>query len=190
MFHATGSGGKAMEGLIADGFIAAVADVTTTELADEVVGGVLSAGPNRLEAAGDKGIPQVVSVGALDMVNFGPRATVPPMFDNRILYEHNANVTLMRTTPLENIEVGIMMAHKLNMAIGKTVLMLPLRGVSMIDADGQAFDDPRARMMLFSALRDHLHDEVQVIEVDAHINDDVFADAFAEQVLRGLGMEN
>ena len=183
VFHATGSGGRALESLVADGFVSAVADLTTTELADELVGGVLSAGPERLEAAGKQGIPQVVSVGALDMVNFGAFDTVPEKFRDRTLYKHNDNVTLMRTTPEENRDLGRVLAEKLNRATGTTVLVLPLQGVSMIDAEGQAFYSPEADEALFGALRDHLNDNVKLVEIDAHINDDAFAEAYAQELL-------
>ena len=183
VFHATGSGGRALEGLVEDGFVSAVADLTTTELADELVGGVLSAGPERLEAAGKQGIPQVVSVGALDMVNFWAYDTVPEKFRDRTLYKHNDNVTLMRTTPEENRELGRILAEKLNRASGKTVLVLPLKGVSMIDAEGQAFHSPEADEALFEALREHLDDGVRLLELDAHINDDAFAEAYTKELL-------
>jgi uncharacterized protein (UPF0261 family) len=183
-FHATGSGGRAMEGLIDDGFIAGVADITTTEWCDELVGGVLSAGPTRLDAAAQTGTPQVVSVGALDMVNFGPMDSVPDAFQSRTLYKHNAQVTLMRTTPEENAELGRIMAEKLNAASGPTVLMLPLHGVSMIDAEDQPFYDPEADAALFDALRTHIDpDRVHLFEVDAHINDPEFVTAFAERLI-------
>ncbi|MDX2137689.1 MAG: Tm-1-like ATP-binding domain-containing protein, partial [Chloroflexota bacterium] len=136
VFHATGSGGRAFESLIASGYFVGVADITTTEWCDELVGGVLSAGPTRLDAAARAGIPQVVSLGALDMVNFWALETVPERFKGRTLYAHNANVTLMRTTPDECAQLGRIIAGKLNAATGKTVLFIPLRGVSMIDAEG------------------------------------------------------
>ena len=138
VFHATGAGGQSMEALVRGGFLAGVLDMTTTELADELVGGVLSAGPDRLEAAGAAGVPQVVSLGALDMVNFGPRETVPPQFEGRNLYVHNPTVTLMRTTPEECAELGRTIGRKLSAATGPTVLFVPLRGVSMIAVDGPA----------------------------------------------------
>jgi uncharacterized protein (UPF0261 family) len=186
-FHATGSGGRAMEGLIEDGFIAGVADITTTEWCDELVGGVLSAGPTRLDAAAEAGLPQVVSCGALDMVNFGPMDSVPETFQDRTLYKHNAQVTLMRTTPEECAELGRIIAEKLNATTGPTVLMLPLRGVSMIDAPDQPFYDPEADAALFEALRDHLDtDVVDLVEIDAHINDAAFAEAYAKRLIRLL----
>jgi uncharacterized protein (UPF0261 family) len=186
-FHATGSGGRAMEGLIEDGFIAGVADITTTEWCDELVGGVLSAGPTRLDAAAQMGTPQVVSVGALDMVNFGAMDAVPERFQDRTLYKHNAQVTLMRTTPDECTELGRIIAEKLNAATGPAVLMLPVRGVSMIDAPDQPFYDPEADAALFDALRTHIDpDVVELVELDMHINDPEFADAFAERLIELL----
>src|SRR5262249_44584318 len=137
VFHATGSGGQAMESLIADGLIAGVLDITTTELADELVGGVLSAGPDRLTAAGKKGIPQVISVGATDMVNFGPRETVPAKFEGRKFYIHNPTVTLMRTTLEENELLGAEIGRKAAAGKGPTAILLPLRGVSAIDCSGK-----------------------------------------------------
>lgn len=187
VFHATGSGGRAMEALIDEGWFVGVADVTTTEWCDEVVGGVLSAGPDRLSAAGRAGIPQVVSVGALDMVNFGAFETVPRRFRDRTLYRHNPSVTLMRTSPEECAEIGHRIAERLTAATGPTVLLLPLRGVSMIDAEGQPFHDPAADAALFEALRSGVGDDVEVVEVDAHVNDPEFARAVAERLLGALG---
>jgi uncharacterized protein (UPF0261 family) len=186
VFHATGSGGRAMEGLIDDGYFAGVLDVTTTEWCDEVVGGVLSAGPDRLSAAAHKGIPQVVSVGALDMVNFGAMDTVPERFRNRNLYKHNATVTLMRTTPDECREIGRRIAEQISRAKGPVVLMLPLKGVSMLDAEGQPFADPAADRALFQSLRDNAGSNVTVKEMDAHINDPQFAQALADELLAHL----
>ena len=186
VFHATGSGGQAMEGLISDGFIAGVADVTTTEWCDELVGGVLSAGPHRLEAAARQGIPQVVSVGALDMVNFWAYETVPDRFSARTLYKHNANVTLMRTTPQECTELGRIIANKLNQATGPTALFLPLRGVSAIDQESQPFHLPEADAALFEALRQNVRPSVELIELNLHINDPEFAAAVAERLLQML----
>ena len=142
VFHATGTGGQAMEDLVKGGFLAGVLDVTTTELADELVGGVLSAGPDRLEAAGECGLPQVVAPGALDMVNFGPPDTVPEQFSDRLFYQHNPTVTLMRTTPEETAELGRIMADKLSEAEGPTTVIIPTQGVSAIDKTGQPFDSP------------------------------------------------
>jgi uncharacterized protein (UPF0261 family) len=186
VFHATGTGGRAMEALIDAGFIAGVADVTTTEWADELVGGVLSAGPSRLDAAARAGIPQVVSVGALDMVNFGPRLTVPDRFTGRLLHVHNPSVTLMRTTAEECGRVGEAIAKKLNQASGPVSVLLPLRGVSALDADGQPFHDPDADAALFEALRTYLAPHVTVHALDLHINDTDFADAVADTLLTSL----
>jgi uncharacterized protein (UPF0261 family) len=182
VFHATGTGGRALEGLMESGFLDGVLDVTTTELCDDLVGGVLSAGPERLEAAGRLGLPQVVSVGALDMVNFGARDTVPARFEARNLYVHNDSVTLMRTTPEECAELGRRIARKLSAATGPTALFLPLRGVSLIDAEGQPFYDPEADAALFAALRDGLGANVELHELDLELNDPRFAAAMAERL--------
>lgn len=186
VFHATGAGGRAMEGLIADGYFAAVLDVTTTEWCDEVVGGVLSAGPDRLSAAAVAGLPQVVSVGALDMVNFGAAASVPARFAGRTFYQHNETVTLMRTTPDECRTIGARIAAALNRATGPTVVVLPLRGVSAIDADGQPFHDPAADRALFETLRAEVRPPVRLVEVDAHINDPAFAAALVDHLLTAI----
>jgi uncharacterized protein (UPF0261 family) len=189
VFHATGTGGQSMEALARGGFLAGVLDITTTELADELVGGVLSAGPDRLETAGELGLPQVVSVGALDMVNFGPRETVPPQFEGRNLYVHNPTVTLMRTTPEECAELGRQIARKLSAAKGPTALYVPLKGVSMIATAGGPFYDPAADDALFGALRDGLGANVEVHELDLDINDPAFAEAMADR-LHELIQEN
>ncbi len=186
VFHATGSGGRAMEGLIDDGYVSGVLDVTTTEWADEVVGGVLTAGPDRLGAAARKGIPQVVSVGALDMVNFGAAESVPERFRTRRLHRHNATVTLMRTTAQECREIGGRIAEKLNTATGPVTVLLPMRGVSAIDAAGQPFHDAEADGALFTSLREHLAPRVTLREIDAHINDPAFARALAETLLASM----
>ncbi len=183
IFHATGTGGLAMERLIRDGFIKGVLDLTTTELADELVGGVLTAGPDRLEAAGFVGIPQVVSVGALDMVNFGPPETVPNKFFERKFYPHNSSVTLMRTTAEENKRMGELLAAKLNKAMGPVVVVLPLRGVSAIDVEGQLFYDPVADEHLFEAIRRNLDSKVKLIQLDLTINDPRFAERIASEFL-------
>ena len=183
VFHATGTGGRAMESLIEEGIVDGVLDVTTTEWADELVGGVLSAGPDRLDGAAAAGIPQVVSTGALDMVNFGPRDTVPEEFEGRQFHVHNPQVTLMRTTPEENAELGEIIAGKLNAATGQTALFLPLDGVSMIDVEGEDFHDPEADAALFDALREHVDSgTVEVVELNHPINDDAFAEMMAEKL--------
>lgn len=182
VFHATGTGGRSLEALIDGGFITASLDVTTTELADELVGGVLSAGPERLEAAGAAGIPQVVSLGALDMVNFGPEDTVPERFRGRNLYVHNPTVTLMRTTPEECAALGRMVARKLNAAAGPVTVFVPLRGVSAIAVEGQPFHDPEADDALIGALRESLDPSVDLRELDLDVNDPAFADAMADRL--------
>ena len=184
VFHATGTGGQAMERLVTDGFIKGVLDITTTEWADELVGGVLTAGPHRLEAAGLAGVPQVVSVGALDMVNFGAPETVPAKFAGRLFYQHNPSVTLMRTTYDENRLLGEILASKLNMARGPVSLLLPLQGVSAIDRAGKPFFDPDADECLFGAIRKNLGPNVRLIEMDCHINDQEFASAIVNEFLK------
>src|SRR3954470_2215681 len=181
VFHATGAGGQSMEARAKDGCLAGVLDVTTTELADELVGGVLSAGPDRLEAAGAIGLPQVVSLGALDMVNFGPRDTVPPRFAGRNLYVHNPTVTLMRTTPAECEELGRTIGRKLSAATGPTALFVPLGGISMIATRGQPFHDPEADDALVAGLRETLDDRVEVHERSEDVNDPAFARATADR---------
>jgi uncharacterized protein (UPF0261 family) len=180
IFHATGTGGMTLEQLVRDGTITGVLDITTTELADDLVGGVLSAGPDRLEAAGELGIPQVISLGALDMVNFGPSETVPARFKDRLLYQHNPTVTLMRTNPGECAELGKRLARKINRARGPVTLFIPLRGVSSIAVSGQVFHDLEADAALVKAIREHIGDWVDVRELDTDINDPVFAVAMAD----------
>jgi uncharacterized protein (UPF0261 family) len=186
VFHATGTGGMTMESFIGDGMIAGSLDITTTELADELVGGILSAGPDRLTAAAMRGVPQVISVGALDMVNFGPRDTVPQKFMNRRFYQHNPTVTLMRTTPEENDKLGKEIAEKASASRGPTAILLPLGGVSAIDAPGQPFWWPEADASLFQSIRNWLSPRVELIEVQGHINDAAFADKAVAVLLRLL----
>jgi uncharacterized protein (UPF0261 family) len=184
VFHATGTGGMTMESFIADGLIRGVLDLTTTELADELVGGILSAGPDRLTAAGMRGVPQVISLGALDMVNFGPPETVPEKFKGRRFYQHNPSVTLMRTTPEENDQLGKEIAQKASAARGPTLVLVPLRGVSAIDKEGQPFWLPEADSALFQSLRNWMSPHVALIELDLHINEPEFAQEAAAQLLR------
>lgn len=186
VFHATGTGGQAMEDLVRGGFLAGVLDVTTTELADELVGGILSAGADRLEAAGHAALPQVIAPGALDMVNFGPPDTVPEKFRNRLFYQHNPTVTLMRTTTEEMAELGRIMARKLSEARGTTTVIIPTQGVSAIDKTGQPFDSPEARAAWCENLKANIGGNVTVIEMDAHINDDEFATKLAETLLENV----
>ncbi len=182
VFHQTGTGGQSMEELVRAGFVKGVLDVTTTELCDELVGGVLAAHPKRLEVAGAMGVPQVVSLGALDMVNFGPMDTVPERFRSRTLYVHNPTVTLMRTTPEECAELGRRVARKLSSATGPTALFMPLRGVSLIATEGQPFFDPAADEALFSAVREHVGPNVELHELDMDVNDPRFARAMADRL--------
>jgi uncharacterized protein (UPF0261 family) len=187
VFHATGIGGQAMEKLIEDGAFRAVLDITTTELADELVGGVMSAGARRLEAAGRKGIPQLVCPGAIDMVNFGPEETVPAQFRSRNLYVHNPSVTLMRTTPEECAEIGRITAIKLNRASGPVTVLIPLRGVSAIDKIGGPFYSPEALNAYHRALKTSLSPAIRLVELDAHINDEGFALVAADLLMESLG---
>jgi uncharacterized protein (UPF0261 family) len=182
VFHATGAGGQSMEALMKAGFITGVLDATTTELADELVGGVLSAGPDRLEMAGALGLPQVVSLGALDMCNFGPRDTVPAQFNDRNLYVHNATVTLMRTTEEECAELGRVIARKLNLAKGPLTVFIPLGGISMIAVPGAPFHDAAADAALIRELKAGLRPDVEVVEMATDINDPAFATAMAERL--------
>jgi len=182
VFHATGAGGQSLEALVAGGFVAGVLDITTTELADELVGGVLTAGPHRLEQAGAAGIPQVVSLGALDMVNFGPLESVPERFRDRTLYVHNPTVTLMRTTPRECAELGRQIGEKLNAATGPVALFLPRGGVSAIATEGGVFHDPEADSALFDAVLAAVGDHVEIHDLDYAINEPQFAEAMAARL--------
>ncbi len=177
VFHANGVGGRALETWLARGEFAAVLDLTTTELADELAGGHRSAGPDRLEAAGRRGIAQVVAPGAMDMVNFGPRDTVPARYRRRRLHAHNAGTTLMRTTRAENERLGAWMAEKLNRATGPRGVVVPLRGFSDYDVAGGPFYDPEADAAFVRALKRHIDPAIPLVEVDAHINDPRFAEA-------------
>ena len=182
VFHATGAGGLSMETLVRDGFLVGVLDVTTTELADDLVGGVLSAGPHRLEAAGEAGLPQVVSLGALDMVNFGPRESVPEQFAGRNLYVHNPTVTLMRTTPEECRELGRRIGRKLGSARGPVALYVPLLGISAIAVEGGPFHDSEADEALREGLHETLPANVELHELELEINDPRFSDEMAKRL--------
>ncbi|WP_367297907.1 Tm-1-like ATP-binding domain-containing protein [Loigolactobacillus coryniformis] len=184
VFHATGTGGKTMEKLIDAGFFVGVLDLTTTEWCDELVGGVLAAGSHRCEAAIENEIPQVVSVGACDMVNFGPLSTVPEKFADRQFYQHNPTVTLMRTTVEENTAIGTKLAEKWNLAQTEMTVMLPEKGVSMIDAQGQPFAGVTERTALFNTLETDLtNPKVKVIRLPNNINDTVFAETAARELI-------
>ena len=185
VFHATGSGGKAMESLIESGMVAGVLDVTTTEWADEVVGGILSAGPTRMDAMTKANIPAVVAPGCVDMANFGPRETVPETFEDRTFYIHNPQVTLMRTNAEECTQIGKAIAEKANANQAPVVILNPLKAVSEINGEGQAFYDADADSALFEAIRTNA--QVEVIDHELEINDPKFAKACAEQLLKLLG---
>lgn len=179
VFHATGVGGRSMEALMRSGHITGALDVTTAELADALAGGVLAAGPDRLEVAGSLGLPQVVTVGGLDIVNFGPPETVPERYRTRLLYRHNPAVTLMRTTADECAQLGRIVAGKLNRASGPLTLFIPRRGYSAIGVEGGVFHDPVADRALLSELRANLDSSIETVEMDTHINDPSFARAMA-----------
>jgi uncharacterized protein (UPF0261 family) len=186
VFHATGTGGRTMEALIADKYIAGVLDITTTEWADEICGGVLSAGPNRLEAAARMGIPQVVVPGCIDMCNFWARDTVPEKYKERIFYEWNPNVTLMRTTPEENQQMGEIFAEKLNATSGPVAVLIPLKGFSQIDLKGEIFYWPEANQAFITALKKNLRSDIPVTEMDFDINAPEFSGKVAETLLEML----
>ncbi|MEM6646609.1 MAG: Tm-1-like ATP-binding domain-containing protein [Bacteroidota bacterium] len=184
VFHATGAGGRTMESLIASGWFAGVLDLTLTEWADERVGGILGAGPTRLHAAADAGVPTVVSTGCLDMVNFGPRATVPARFADRLFYQHNDAVTLMRTTPAESAQLGEIIAQKLNRYDpAKLAVCLPDGGLSEIGRPGHPFHNTDADAALHKALVAALRDEITVERWNADVNDTAFAKHCAQRLL-------
>jgi uncharacterized protein (UPF0261 family) len=189
VFHATGTGGRTMESLITDGYIAASCDITTTELADHVCGGVLSAGPDRCMAAARKGIPAILVPGCVDMANFGSIDTVPEKYKGRNLYEWNPNITLLRTNVEENRKMGEMLAAAANASTGSVVIIIPLRGVSMLDSQGDRFWDPAADTACYNAIRQNLRPGIKVIESDHNINDPEFADLCANTLLDLLGKQ-
>ncbi len=182
VFHATGTGGQSMEKLAESGLLAGVIDVSTTEIADEIVGGVLSAGPGRLDAFARRRLPWVGSVGALDMVNFGAPDTVPSRFAGRLFHEHNPSVTLMRTTARECVAIGEFLARKLNAMQGPVRLLLPEGGVSALDQPAGAFHDPEADRALFDCLERHFRPGPgrQLLRLPHHINDPAFAQALVQ----------
>ncbi len=190
VFHATGAGGRAMESLIESGLIAGVLDITTTEWADELLGGVLSAGPERLDAAGKAGVPAIVVPGCLDMANFGARESVPAEFENRNLYIHNPQVTLLRTNAEECARLGRILAEKVNAYTGPVTVLLPTKAISVISAEGQPFRDAAADQALFDAIRDSLSDPVKLVELDVEINAPEFAAACVEELLAHLKNRN
>lgn len=183
VFHATGTGGATMEQLIREGYFDGVFDITTTEWADELVGGVLTAGDTRLDAAAEKGVPQVIAPGCMDMVNFWARSTVPMEFEGRTFYMWNPNVTLMRTTAEENTRLGKILAEKANKSTASVAYFLPLKGVSQLDSPTNEFWDPEADRALYDAIKANVRADIPVYELDANINDDVFVDAMTGKLL-------
>lgn len=186
VFHATGAGGRTMESLIESGVVAGVLDVTTTELADELVGGVLTAGPDRLNAAARARVPAIIAPGCLDMVNFGERDSVPPQFEGRNFYIHNPQITLMRTTPDECRVLGEQLAEKINTYTSPVTLLIPRGGISVISAPGGPFYSPEADTALFEALTHNLRPQVQVISMDCDVNSSEFAIACANALLQNM----
>jgi uncharacterized protein (UPF0261 family) len=184
VFHATGTGGRAMESLIESGMVSGVLDITTTEWADELVGATLSAGPTRLDAAAKTGVPAIITPGCLDMANFGEPHTVPAQFAGRNFYHHNPQVTLLRTNAAECAQLGKILAEKANASTGPVSVLVPLRGISIIACEGQPFHDPAADAALFKALKEHLRADIPYQEIDATINDPVFSEACARELLR------
>lgn len=192
VFHATGTGGRAMEGLVRSGMIQGCLDITTTEVADEIVGGIFPAGPDRFDAIIDRRLPLVLSVGAVDMVNFGAFSSVPPQFKNRNLHVHNAQVTLMRTTPDENIQIAKWIANKLNRATSPFTILLPEGGVSLLDIPGEVFHDPAADQALFNTLEKEISpaEGRKIIRLPANINDVSFSNALVDQYLHLVSAAN
>jgi uncharacterized protein (UPF0261 family) len=186
VFHATGTGGRTMESLIEAGLVSGVLDITTTEWADELVGGILGAGPTRCESAARGGVPAIVTPGCLDMVNFGPPESVPAKFKGRTFYQHNPQVTLMRTTPDECARLGRILAEKINLSTGPVTVVLPLRAISVISAPGQKFHDPIADRALFTNLKSSLRRDIPVIEMDCAINEAAFAEACVTALLKNI----
>jgi uncharacterized protein (UPF0261 family) len=186
VFHCTGTGGRTMESLIDAGKVSGVLDLTTTEWADELVGGIFSAGTGRLEAAARRGVPAIVTPACLDMVNFGAPETVPARFQNRTFYHHNPNVTLMRTSVDECRQLGQLMAEKLNTSVGPVTVLIPLKGWSMIDAPGKPFWLPEADAAFADALRATLRQDIPVIEMECNVNDPCFSSRCAHELLSNL----
>ena len=186
VFHATGSGGRTMEGLISDGYISGSLDLTTTELADTVCGGVFDAGPERCLAASRAGVPAVVVPGCVDMANFGGPATVPAHYRDRQLYEWNPDVTLLRTNVDENRRIGEMIAAAVNAATAAVAVVVPLGGVSMLDSDGERFWDPAADRACFEAIRSNLREGIPLLEDEHNINDPAFSGRVADLLLEML----
>jgi uncharacterized protein (UPF0261 family) len=184
VFHCTGTGGKTMEDLVDNGLIEAVLDMTTTEWADELCGGVFAAGPNRLDAPGRNGVPHLIVPGCIDMVNFGPVDTVPDKYKDRKVHVWNPSITLMRTTPEENAEMGRIFAEKANRALGPVAVMYPNKGVSILDSEGNDFWWPEADQAFLDNLKKHIRSEIEVEEWDANINDEVFSNGAVQKLLQ------
>jgi uncharacterized protein (UPF0261 family) len=188
-FHSTGTGGRTMEALISEGWATGVLDFTLKEWADEVVGGVLSAGPSRLEAAAKHGVPAVVVPGCLDIVNFYAPHTLPPQFAGRLLHRHSPKATLLRTNPEEAAAIGRRVAQKLNASTGPLTLLLPLQGVSSLGAPGFAFHQPKADAALFQSLRNGLRKDIPVIEMNTTVSDPAFAEACSLTLLSNIALK-
>jgi len=186
VFHATGVGGRTMESIIESGMVAGVLDITTTEWADELVGGFLGAGPTRLEAAARHGVPAIVTPGCLDMVNFHGPDSVPAKFQGRNFYPHNPQVTLMRTNSAECAQLGRILAEKVNLSTAPVTVLLPKKAISVISAPGQKFHDPDADKALFEAIKSNLRNDIEVIELDTEINAPEFAEACARTLLNNI----
>lgn len=186
IFAATGNGGRAMESLIESGLVSGVLDITTTEWADELLGGVLGAGPTRLDAAAKAAVPAIIAPGCLDMVNFGEPQTVPTQYEGRVFYHHNAQVTLMRTSAEECTQLGKIIAEKINAYTAPVTVLLPKKAISVISAEGKPFHDAHADTALFGALKSHLRADIPVMEMDVEINDPLFSTACAEALLRNI----
>ncbi len=186
VFHATGTGGRTMESLVETGLVSGVLDITTTEWADELVGGILGAGPKRCEAAARQGVPAIVTPGCLDMVNFQEPGSVPDTFRGRRFYQHNPKVTLMRTTPEECAELGRILAEKINRSTGPITVLFPTKALSVISAPGQPFHDPVADLALLTAWKSHLRPDIPFLVLDCEINDPVFAEACVHALLGNI----
>ncbi|MGD0917344.1 MAG: Tm-1-like ATP-binding domain-containing protein [Thermodesulfobacteriota bacterium] len=183
VFHCTGTGGRTMEGLVDEGFVYAVLDITTTEWADELCGGVYSAGDTRLDAPGKAGIPHLIVPGCVDMVNFGPKNTVPEKYKDRLCYEWNPSVTLMRTNIEENSKMGEIFAQKANASKGRVAFLLPLKGVSMLDNEGGIFWWPEADRAMFNAIKKNVKPGIQVVEMNCNINEEAFSQKAVEMLM-------
>lgn len=183
VFHCTGTGGRTMEGLVDEGYVHAVLDITTTEWADELCGGIFSAGENRLDAPGRAGIPHLIVPGCVDMINFGPRDTVPEKYKDRLFYEWNPSVTLMRTNTEENAKMGEIFAQKANVSKGRVAFLFPLKGVSMLDSEGEPFWWPEADQAMFDAIKKNVKPGIQVAELDCNINDEEFSQKAVQMLM-------